>query len=769
MVAGFFRASWLLARRHAPLVLPYVALFFMVRSWFGPGLIAGDDFATAGWNDEAMLRHYVPWPDAWDPSFNLGVATDYYLFLYPVLYVAGILTHLGLGWNGVERILWLYPLFILLPVGAYALAYYVTRSSWASAAGALAFSINTWTVGLIERGHIPQLIGYALIPLGMYFAARALEHHHRRDAAFAALVILAQGCSDIRFGYLTAVAIFALWVVNVVAAPRKHFSRRSAGLAALFLGIVFVGSLYWLIPGVTIAHTLPQGYTSLVEFNPDNADLDILHSFSLFYPFYHYVVSQNPFVSEPVEWPFVLFGFVGALGLLVGARGRPVVQGVAVAWLIGTIFGSGSNSFFGALNKFLFIYIPGMGAFRDARKIYAFTAVGLAVGSALLIVMLPRLRRWRTVDRSVAAAGLSLVFVACYLFAMHDAYNPVRFSNFSAVHFDAAEEALQNFIPAHMKPGRILYYPIIPTWLRFTEQHPAVAADELAAGNSPFGLAPLAPPGLTNILDYYGSPLALPLLCELGIRYAVVVTDPTRHYYRPWHGAWQRGEALAFFNTRAWARRIPISAHGVPMNRMPAIYEITGCSSDPNRLAFVAKYPVLFQGDNTYIQAFNGSPFWQRDPVVVIASEQKSLRPFHDMQNIVGAPRLINPDFEVDYAYPYYQEQALLGAGDRLTQARRWAFHGFAFHRIAEAETWGLPLMPGLITGSFHSSADKADIMAVVAPQYITGAPVYEAYSVKRVASGDFIPAAPGWCGLRRSTRTQSGGANAAFPAGRMV
>jgi len=124
----------------------------------------GEDFGNTGWNDDALLSHYFPLPDLWDPSFNLGVPVDFNLANVPLFWIADS-REIGLGWTVSERLLWLFPLFVLLPLSPYVLAMRLTKSPWASSAAGLVFSLNTWTVGLIERGHIPSLVAYALIPL----------------------------------------------------------------------------------------------------------------------------------------------------------------------------------------------------------------------------------------------------------------------------------------------------------------------------------------------------------------------------------------------------------------------------------------------------------------------------------------------------------------------------------------------------------------------------------------------------------------------------
>ena len=72
-------------------------------------------------------------------------------------------------------LIWFWPLFLCLVLAPYAFAYRLTRAPWAASVAAAFFAVNTWTISLVQRGHIPSLVGYALIPLVAQCGTRAIE------------------------------------------------------------------------------------------------------------------------------------------------------------------------------------------------------------------------------------------------------------------------------------------------------------------------------------------------------------------------------------------------------------------------------------------------------------------------------------------------------------------------------------------------------------------------------------------------------------------
>ncbi len=104
------RRAGAFALRHWPVLIPLAVFVTIVRAWFEPGLIAGEDFGAFGWSDIDYLRAAGPWPSSWDPTYGFGLNTQLWSTMFPILTLAGILARAGAGWTVIERVLFLFPL-----------------------------------------------------------------------------------------------------------------------------------------------------------------------------------------------------------------------------------------------------------------------------------------------------------------------------------------------------------------------------------------------------------------------------------------------------------------------------------------------------------------------------------------------------------------------------------------------------------------------------------------------------------------------------------
>jgi hypothetical protein len=202
--------------RHWPALIAIAVFLTIVRAWFGPGLIAGEDFGAFGWSDIDYLRAGGPWPSAWDPTYGFGLNTQLWSTMFPVLCLAGLAARAGATWSVIERIFVLVPLAALITCVPYAFAYRVLRDRWAAAVAALLFAVNTWTIGLIERGHLPSLIAYALIPPFAYLCIRAVAAPSVRRGIALGGAGFASTLFEPRYTYMAAIAGGLLWIAGVL-------------------------------------------------------------------------------------------------------------------------------------------------------------------------------------------------------------------------------------------------------------------------------------------------------------------------------------------------------------------------------------------------------------------------------------------------------------------------------------------------------------------------------------------------------------------------
>ncbi len=574
---GFRRVSRI-AAKHWPILLPYAALFWLLRAWFLPGLIVGEDFNPTDWLSPEVLRHSFPWPATWDPHYLLGYSLQLRLPLAALMASLGLLERLGLSWQDAVRILYLLPLFVVVVLAPYLFAMRFLRSPWAASVAALVFSLNTWTVGLIQRGHFGALLAYALLPPIIWLAIESCRRPIRSRAVLAALLFTIQANFEYRYAYLTALCCAIVWLLAAVHRPRQMLDRQRVTFVTVF-AVALVGfNLYWILPTLLVPFYIPPSFVGLAEFVGASGLQSVLRVFSLYYPYYRHIESTPGFVAGTVTPGFILLGVLALAGFVAGWRNH-AIRAVAAVWIAGLVVASGPLSDFGSFNQWLFVHFPGMDVFRDITKVMSVACFATSFGIATAVVAVGSFfcRLMDVRAQRVALVACGVAFVAFYLPLMRDAYNPLRFSNFATTRLDAGDRAYRSFV-RHAPSGGIVYFPALPEWDLGDARHGRLSATILSSFAWPYGFATVgADP--SSLYAFWSSAVAPRMLCAINARYLVVTPDRFSNLYEPWQVQTQRGEAEEFFAQRPWLRRINIPGQSrVPVLERYAVFGVQGCT-----------------------------------------------------------------------------------------------------------------------------------------------------------------------------------------------
>lgn len=652
---------------HWPLVLPSAMIAGMCRAWFGPGTIVGEDFRQPS---PSQLAAGFPWPSGWDASFGAGRSLVALYPSDPIWWAAGLLHHLGAGWAVIERCLWLFPFAVLAVAAPYVLAYRLTRSPHAAAVSAAAFAVNTWTVGLIERGHIPSLVAYALMPLVALQCLRCIAQPTPPRALGLSALGTLQIAYDIRYAYISAIICLVISAFKFRSLQRRGL-RAAAPTLAYFVASAVVFNLYWIVPAAIHPERLDPSYTSLEGFASLSKFEDLPHSVAFFFPFYHHIAGSDGFHVDAVEPLFFVVPCATLCGLALAWRTKGA-RITAVLMVIGVVVLSGPDYPFGFINRFLFVHAPGMRLFRDITKFSALVsfayALALGLGAAALVA---RLRRSGRAETRLLAGALSAVALVLYTALMHDAFNPARFSNFAVFAVPAQDLRLQSFLERQPGVFRTVLYPNPGAYFVGTDRRPVISGGDFPHRSSPNGVFDL----VENQLDpfsFYKSELAWPLLRGLNVRFLVVHDDTTAADYRPFEYGIQRAEALAFFRTRQWLREVASFGKNT-------VFRVEGARNIP---AFIAPVPLSFEGSPKGLAALGGTDFLQ-DRVALFFGYPWRIR--DRASNLVRGGELVDPASDLLLYAPRVQQRW----GRLLPYSPN--FVGTAFSRFAmPAKVWGV-------------------------------------------------------------------------------
>jgi hypothetical protein len=397
--------SWLEKNKFVLLILS-IGLIIVLWQLLLPGYILTLDMGFA--------------PHAPFPRIALGGYWNGALFRLP-LYVLGLVFPSWL----VQKIM-LVGLFILLAVSGFR---FISPSSsrltrfWLG----LLFVFNPFVYTRFLAGQWTILYAYGLLPLVWYFAEKSGKGE-RRASVWLGLSLVLTFAFSLHIGVMGLfVWVFALLGSMSVRSVRAWVSSALAGL------VLFVGSLYWLIPaflrkGTSLLEIIDDRHTQAFRTVGDS----VLGTVGNVLALYGFWGEREPWAKQFI-WAkdytllWAVSGGILAAFILVGVyrqlRNRETRRravSLLVLGLLAVIFSCGvGDSPFAPINNWLFSHVGFWQGFRDSQKwsavlvlVYVFFAAQGLAG---------KYPRVRTIVASLAA----LVYTFPMLFGFWGQLKPV--------------------------------------------------------------------------------------------------------------------------------------------------------------------------------------------------------------------------------------------------------------------------------------------------------------------------------------------------------
>lgn len=555
-------------------------LVAVLHAWFAPGLIAGEDFLAPPFLTQTTILHSGFWPPSIEPLRDFGQNMQPWWPSFPVWAVTGALLRAGIPWTVLERLFWLWPYCALAIIAPY---WFLRRRAVSPAAASVAtalFALNTWTVGSIERGHIPALIAYALMPFVLDRFLVVVRERRAFAATTLALLIAVQAVYEVRYAYLTILACAVVYGALVARRRRRYATRAIALRVAVAAGLALLLTLYWWLSLILspLSAAVDTAFSSFLKLS---GKLSIGHALALFYPYYHHNLVVPAFAAEPVELPFFLLPALAVAGFYV-ARRRDLAVAFAALWVADVVVLSGPKSPLGFVSAFLYLHLPGFDLFRGVEKLYSIAVFGASFGVALALDRATAFARLRHLRLQPVVAVAGVIFVALL---MRDAFDPTRQSNFAATRLRPQDVALQRFIDTASGDGTVALFPSYFPGVDPSVRHPIVSAGQMALATPPLGMTELLYHHRDTIpkllYRFVRSEEIHRVLASIGVQYVALVDDPEDALNRPWLYDLDRATSQRLLGSVPWLRRSATFGSD-------ALYLVRGA-----RPRSVAAYPAL--------------------------------------------------------------------------------------------------------------------------------------------------------------------------------
>jgi hypothetical protein len=320
---------------------------------------------------------------------------------------------------------------LLVSVGMYCLAFWLTRSVTAAAMAAAIYSCSPFLVAQILAGHLDIIVAYGVGPIALLTAWVALRTGKASamiglGLSAAVLFLLTTGQ-----GAYWALPILIIGVSELVApsggAPRRRIALRAMLVGTVALATFLAASAVQLVPTVAgesaayaggSQHYFIQGLSIHAKYSlpfRDNAlgiprELYLDPSLS---------ITAAPFSSWPFRLAALLLLVLAVLSLRNGSRFRRVAAILAVPVPIAWLLASGPHGPLPGLYRMYYNHVPYATFLRVPNRWLMISETCVALMIALTVAGLPshaaKRRRFHLSNRAaIRTAGALLLFMCTF-------------------------------------------------------------------------------------------------------------------------------------------------------------------------------------------------------------------------------------------------------------------------------------------------------------------------------------------------------------------
>lgn len=223
------------------LVVILLIILLVFHKYFLPGPLV---FGDAPYFYREGLKELLTFPTAWITRGNSIGGINLFLWIYPVMFIYGILgAFLHLNNDLILRILFYLPSLISALTGVYFLTKYLKLSTLVQFFAILIFLVNTYYLLIIDGGQVGIVLAYGLFPLVLLFLLKVVDKLSLKSFLIALLSSFLLTLIDFRISLICVLTAFLL----------KFFSGKKL-FSLILVSICLLGSSsYWLIPSLKLA------------------------------------------------------------------------------------------------------------------------------------------------------------------------------------------------------------------------------------------------------------------------------------------------------------------------------------------------------------------------------------------------------------------------------------------------------------------------------------------------------------------------------------
>lgn len=452
-------------------ILLLIIFLIVYRTWiFDLGVLTHTDWWF--YSHETMNSILIHIFSVWFVDFTLGrVLLE--MGQAPIYIWYGILPKVfGFDYAFVERLIHFWPIIIVTPLSAYIFLKSIFKRDVACFIGVLVYSFNTYFLTL-QTGHITLMAAAAFVPLILYLFRLTLEQQKFMYALLTGTVLFICSSYEPRVFYLVIWIMFFHTLYHTVFVKKK-FSIKSFIVTSMYafipLMIVLLLSAFWIL-GLSQTASLQSNELFRRELF-GNEFFNIPNAFTLFHPFWTGSKSAV-FELQSIPFFFWIIPCAAFLGLFLNRKNSTVLF-FGFICILGIFLAKQIGQPFPGVYPFLYDYLPGFNAFREASKFYIFIVIGYTVLIAGFIQWL--YDNWNTGKWKIYAKySLTIVIASVFLWNTKPILTGEIGTLFVTREMPNDYKVVKDYVLSQDSYFRTLSIPTFSRWSPYTNEHPQLS------------------------------------------------------------------------------------------------------------------------------------------------------------------------------------------------------------------------------------------------------------------------------------------------------
>ncbi len=322
------------------------------------------------------VKEYFSLPSIWFSDSGLG-GLNFGISFWPFIFSAGVLAKLNIDINLIERLIFLWPIALLIPISMYFLSYFILRSKRAAFISAIVFEFNIYPI-ILKGGHLTLLMAITFTPIFLLFFIKTFNEKKLLYAVISAFFGFIISFYEFRIFYLVVWLTFFYTIYHLIIIERIKSFRQLIKLgffSTIPIFFVLLLNLYFLL-GIYGARSLTNNFV----FNQPlfgawyiklTKVMTILH-------FGWTGEKMIPWKIQPIQWQFFLVPTLAFLGFLVSKKNK-LIPFFAFLGLLGIFLTKQNTLPFPDIYQWLFDHVPGFNAFRESGKFLLYSTISYAI------------------------------------------------------------------------------------------------------------------------------------------------------------------------------------------------------------------------------------------------------------------------------------------------------------------------------------------------------------------------------------------------------